>query len=109
MSDTSSSSPSLQLPLLFDAALQSYERQTGMKLIDHPLARQLENCNSVDSIMDILQHQIHTLTEFRGGNGKVMNSLKRAVHILHALSTNTTLSEGISLVNRTTFSGIPSS
>ena len=50
MSDTSRS-------MLFDTALQSYEEQTGMRLIDHPLARQLDNCHSVDSVMDILQHQ----------------------------------------------------
>ena len=107
MSHTSASSPSLQL--LFDAALQSYEKQSGMKLIDHPLARQLENCHSVDSIMDILQQQVHVLIEFRGGNGKVMNSLKRVVHVLLGLSTNTILSGGISLVSRMVFLGILSS
>ena len=107
MSHASGSSPSLQL--LFDAALQSYEKQTGTNLIDHPLARQLENCHSVDSVMDILRLQGRSLIELRGGGGKVMNSLERAVHILHALSTNTALSEGIGLVSRIAFSGIPSS
>ena len=94
MSDTSGA----RLQLLFDAALQSYEKQTGMKLIDHPLARQLENCHSVASVMDILQQQARRLTEFRGDDGRVMKSLKRAVHVLHALSTSTTLGEGIGLV-----------
>jgi len=107
MSDASGSSPGLRL--LFDAALQGYEKQTGMKLIDHPLARELENCHSVDSIMDILQQQARALVDHRGGDGKVMNSLERAVHVLHALSTNTTLGEGISVVSRRVFSGIPSS
>ena len=107
MSHASGSSPSLQL--LFDAALQSYEKQTGTKLIDHPLAKQLENCHSVDSVMDILRQQGRSLIELRGGDGKVMNSLKRTVHILHALSTNTTLSQSIGLVSRIVFSGIPSS
>jgi hypothetical protein len=96
MSDTSGA----RLQLLFDAALQSYEKQTGMKLIDHPLARQLENCHSVASVMDILQQQARALTEFRGDDGRVMKSLKRAVHVLHALSTSTTLGEGISMVRQ---------
>jgi hypothetical protein len=107
MSDASGSSPGLQL--LFDAALQGYEKQTGMKLNDHPLARELENCLSVDSIMVILQQQARALIEHRGGDGKVMNSLNRAVHVLHALSTNTTLCEGIGVVSRRVFSDIPSS
>ena len=96
MSDTSG----VRLQLLFDATLQSYEKQTGMKLIDHPLARQLENCHSVASVMDILQQQARALTEFRGDDGRVMKSLKRAVHVLHALSTSTTLGEGISMVRQ---------
>ena len=86
------------LQFLFDAALQNYEKQSGMKLIDQPLAKQLENCNSVDSVMEILQHQASALTQFRGNDGKVMISLNRAVHILHTLSTSTALSEGIGLV-----------
>jgi hypothetical protein len=107
MSDASSSSPGLQL--LFDAALQGYEKQTGTKLIDHPIARELENCHSVDSIMDIIQQQARALIEHQEGDGKVMNSLKRAVHVLHALSTNTALSVGIGVVSRRVFSDIPSS
>ena len=105
MSDSSSS----RLQSLFDAALHSYEKQTGMKLVDHPLSGQLENCHSVDSIMEILQQQARAFTEFRGDNGKVMKSLKRAVHVLHALSTSTALGEGVGLVRRMAFSCTSSS
>jgi hypothetical protein len=96
MSDASGSS----LQVLFDAALQSYEKQTGTKLIDHPLARQLENCHSVGSIMDILQQQARALTEFRRDDGKVLKSLNRATHVLHALSASTTLGGVVGLVCR---------
>jgi fungal STAND N-terminal Goodbye domain len=94
MSDT----PSSRYQLLVDAALESYEKQTGMKLINHPLARQLEHCNTVDSIMDVLQQQARAFTEFRGDDGKVNKSLRRAVYVLDTLSTSTTLGEGIGLV-----------
>jgi hypothetical protein len=87
-----------RLQLLFDAALQSYEKQTGFKLIDHPLAKQLENCHAVDSVMDILQHQARAFFRFREDDGKIMRSLRRVVNVLHALSTSTTLGEGIGLV-----------
>ena len=94
-------SSNTRLQLLFNAALQSYEKQTGFKLIDHPLARQLEVCHTVDSIMDVLQHQARTDTGFREDDGKIMGSLKQVVHVLHALSTSTTLGEGIGLVRLT--------
>ena len=89
-----------KLQLLFDAVLQNYEKQTGMKLIDHPLTRQLENCHSVNSVLDVLQQQARALTECRGDDGKAMKSLKRAVDVLYALSTSTILGEGIGLVRR---------
>ena len=94
-------SSSTRLQLLFDAALQTYENQTGFKLIDHPLARQLENCHTVESVMDVLQHQAWANTGFREDDGKIMGSLKQVVHVLHALSTSTILGEGIGLVRLT--------
>ena len=99
MSDSSSSS----LQLLFDAALQNYEKQTRLKLVDHPLSKQLEDCHSVDSVMNVLQQQGRNLTKFRGADGKITRSLRRVVHVLHALSTSTTLGEGIGLVRLIVF------
>ena len=46
---------------LFDAALHSYEKHTGMKLIEHPLVRLLEN--SVVSITAALQEQARAFTK----------------------------------------------
>ena len=98
-----SDSPSFSLELLFDAALQNYEKQTRLKLVDHPLSKQLENCHTVDSIMNVLQQQGRNLSKFRGADGKVKRSLWRVVHVLHALSTSATLGEGIGLVRRMVF------
>lgn len=91
-------SSSTRLQVIFEAALEGYETQTGMKLTDHPLARQLENCNSIQSITALLEEQAQSFSKFRGDDGKVMKPLKCAVHVLHRLSTSTALSEGISLV-----------
>ena len=84
MSDPSGSA----LQSLFDAALHDYEKQTGMKLIEDPLAGQLENCNSVESIIAVLQEQARAFADFRRDDDRVMKPLKRVVHVTHALSAS---------------------
>jgi hypothetical protein len=92
---------------LFEHALQDYENQTGTKLARHPLAEQLQCCNSVDSILAILQQQTHAFTEFRGSNGRIMKLLKSAVSAIHALSSSATLSEVVSMVRCRVLIGAP--
>ena len=83
---------------LFDVALQDYEKQTGTKLAHHPLATQLEACDSVDSVSSFLEERARAFHEFRGEDGKFTRSLKRVVHVLYTLSTNAALAESIGLV-----------
>ena len=78
--------------------MQDYADQTGTKLDDHPIAKQLETCDSVDSISSVLQEHARRFTKSRGDNGKIMKCLKRAIHVLYTLSTNIALGEGIGLV-----------
>jgi hypothetical protein len=93
--DMSQPSSSLSLQDLFNAALQEYENQTGTKLVEHPLARQFETCDSVDSITAILQDQAQKFHEFRGDDGKLMKSLKSSIDTLYPLSINTILAAGL--------------
>ena len=90
------SSSSFQV--LFNAALEDYETQTGTRLIDHPFARQLEASNSVDSITTALREQAQIFRGFRGDDGKIMKSLKSSVDVLYTLSNSTILGEAIGLV-----------
>ena len=90
--------PSSSFHDLFKAALLDYENQTGAKLIEHPFAKQLETCESVDSINAILQKQAQIFRKFRGDDGKIMKSLKSSVDVLYALSS-TVLGAGIGLVH----------
>ena len=85
---------------LFDAALKDYQNQTRTSLIDHPFAKQLESCDSVDSINAILQEQAQIFRDFRGDDGKLMKSVKYSVNILYTLSTTTA---GIGLVHPNSF------
>jgi hypothetical protein len=87
---------------LFNAALQDYENQTGTSLINHPFAKQLEACDSVDSITAFFKNKAQIFRKFRGDDGKLMKSLNCSVDVLYTLST-TILGEGIGLVSPNTF------
>jgi hypothetical protein len=88
---------------LFNAALQEYQNQTGCELTEHPLAKRLETCGSVDSITTILQEQAQIFCKFRGDEGKLMKSLKSLVDVLYTLSISTVFGEAIGLVQPTSF------
>jgi hypothetical protein len=49
---------------LFQSALEEYEKQTGINLVEHSLALQLEHCNSVESITKLLHGQACTFLQF---------------------------------------------
>jgi hypothetical protein len=86
--------------ILFDAALQDYKDKTGNILTDHPIARQLETCESVDSIITILQEQARSFRESRGNDGRLMKALNSSVDVLCAPSISSALNEAIGLVVR---------
>ena len=94
MNDQSGSS---RLQVLFEAALQDYQNQTGMALDKHPLADKLQYCTSVDSITAVLSEQTHAFDEFRGKD-KVLKPLKKAVAALYKLSAAAKFGQDIGLV-----------
>jgi hypothetical protein len=94
----SSSSPTFQT--LFNTALQDYKDKTGTSLIDHPIAKQLETCESVSSITAIIQEQARGFREFRENDGKLMKALNSSVDVLCAPSISSALNEAIGLVVR---------
>lgn len=91
-------SPSSHLQVLFESALKDYEKQTGTKLTEHPLAQQLETCGSIESVTAVIQGQARGFGEFKGNEGKVSKSLQRAVSVLYPLSTGAVLGEAASVV-----------
>ena len=95
--------------VLFDAALQDYKDKTGNTLTDHPIAKQLETCESVDSITAILQEQARSFREFREDGGKLMKALNSSVDILSTPSISSALNEAIGLVSRKALIGVPCS
>ena len=97
-------SGSAHFQALFDSALQAYEKDTGVPLADHPLAAQLQDCHSVESITLLLQHQAKHFGDFRGKN-RVMKLIESTVSILSTLSANTALGASIGLVRQNTLIG----
>ena len=77
---------------VFQSALLAYEKKAGVTLAEHPLAVQLQSCDSVESITAVLQDQAQVIGEFRGID-QVMKSVRSTVAILTALSTSASLGD----------------
>ena len=93
MSDRIQSS---RIEALFESALHDYENQTGIPLAKHPLAEQLQNCQSVDSVTTLLQERARAFNEYRGSD-KIMKSLRSIVSALSRVSA-TTVGQNICMV-----------
>ena len=94
MSDQSGSS---HLRVLFEAALEDYEQQTGIELAEHPLAEHLQEGNTVDRVTAILREQAQDFEKFREKD-KVLKPLKRVLTVLHKLSFAANFAEDVGLV-----------
>ena len=88
---------SFNLQVIFEVALQDYEKQTGIALSKHPLAEQLQNCDSVESITAVLRDQTQAFSQFLG-NDKVLKPLKKVVSVLYKLSAPASFGQDIGLV-----------
>ena len=63
----------------------NYEKQTGIALAKHPLAKQLQNCDSVESVTTVFHEQTQAFSEF-WGKDKVLKPLKTVLSVLYKLS-----------------------
>ena len=100
ISDMSQPASSTTLQALFDSALEDYKTKTGGTLTDHPVAKQLETCESVDSIIAILQEQAQAFREFRESDGRLMKAINSSVDVLCTPSITSALNVAIGLVVR---------
>ncbi|KAH9061872.1 hypothetical protein EDB87DRAFT_1609873 [Lactarius vividus] len=89
-------SPQSDFQLIFSTALKAYEKQTKRDLLAHPLASQLENCETLDSILSVLQSQVNDLDQARKSDERLTKWLGPTVNVLLAFSA--TLGEGVGLV-----------
>ncbi|KAH9053155.1 hypothetical protein EDB87DRAFT_286188 [Lactarius vividus] len=87
---------SLRFQAIFQAALKSYQKQTKKDLIAHPLASQLQSCDSISAIVAVLQDQIQEFDQARSSDERLTKWLIPTVNVLYAFSA--AVSEGVSLV-----------
>ena len=94
------STPSSNFKSILDPALSQalieYKKKTGKDLLDHPLATEVQRCDSVDAILAIFQGQAEAFQQFRDGDQTLMKWISPAVNVLYKFSD--TLGEGVSLV-----------
>ena len=92
----------LDWELLFQSALEEYEKETGINLVnlEHPLVAELERCDSLESITRVLQEKAQAFCEFRRNKPKGIELLKHAACALHVLSGMAALGESIGFVCR---------
>jgi len=68
---------------LLEFALLRYERKTGITLSKHPLALQLQNCNSVEDFNNLLQDKAKDVRE----SERITKPMTTIVSILTPISS----------------------
>lgn len=91
------SSSSSNFQTIFNASLQAYENKTKDKLLDHPLAAQLQSCGSSNGVLSILQDLIQQFDQRRASDLRLKNWLNPTVNVLYTFSA--TLGSGVGLVS----------
>jgi hypothetical protein len=92
MSSTPASTPNFHL--IIDA-LDDYTKQTGIDLTKNPFAETLWNCDSPDSILQLLQDKAHAFKDYREGNHKLIKWLSPVVKVLHTFSGILSVAAGL--------------
>ena len=91
---TGSSSSNFQL--ILNNALDNYKKRTKKDLLAHPLAAQIQSCNSPSAILTVLHQQLQSLDQSRSSDERWSRWLGPTVSVLYALSS--TLAAGVGLV-----------
>ena len=77
--------------------MKTYERRTKKDLLAHPLAIELQECDSPTKILAVLHQQVQGLDQSLNGSDRWIKWLDPTVNVLYMLSE--TLGEGVSLVS----------
>ena len=94
----STATSSTKFETIFTAALKAYKKQTKKDIASHPLAVQLQSCDSPSAILAVLRAQVHAFDQSRSVDEKVTKWLDPTVNVLYAFSA--ALGNGVGLVSR---------
>ena len=93
---TTASSSSSNFQLMINNALNKYKQRTKNDLREHPLAAQLQSCDSPSAILVVLQEQVQGLDPSRSTDARWTKWLDPTVNVLYTFSS--VLGSGVSLV-----------
>src|ERR1700761_7016034 len=82
---------------IFVAAMKAYEKKTKTDLHTHPLATQLQSCNSSSDILAVLLDKVNEFDKSRSHNERLSSWLGPTINVLYAFSA--TLGQGVGLVS----------
>ncbi|KAI9467308.1 hypothetical protein BJY52DRAFT_1413429 [Lactarius psammicola] len=83
---SSSMSASANFKVIFEKALKAYQKTTKQDLTAHPLASQLQACDSPAAILTILQGQVDQFIQSRSGDERLKKWLNPTISVLYAFS-----------------------
>ncbi|KAI9442910.1 hypothetical protein H4582DRAFT_1141709 [Lactarius indigo] len=81
---------------VFVSALREYEKKTKTDLHTHPLATQLQSCQSSTDILAVLHDKVNEFDQSRSHNERLSSWLGPTINVLYAFSA--TLGEGVGLI-----------
>ncbi|KAI9449035.1 hypothetical protein BJY52DRAFT_1228000 [Lactarius psammicola] len=81
---------------IFRSALEAYKQQTKKDIASHPLAVQLQSCDSPSAILAVLRSQVQAFDRSQTADEKLTKWLDPTVNVLYAFST--TLGNGVGLI-----------
>ena len=93
---SSPSSSSSNFQLMINKGLNEYKKRTKHDLREHPLAAQLQSCDSPGAILVVLHEQVRGLDQSRSTDERLTKWLDPTVNVLYAFSS--ILGSGVSLV-----------
>ncbi|KAF8260076.1 hypothetical protein EI94DRAFT_938712 [Lactarius quietus] len=81
---------------IFTAALKAYSKQTKRDVTSHPLATQLQSCDSPISILAVLRTQVQAFNQSQISDERLTKWLDPTVNVLYAFSQ--TLGNAVGLI-----------
>jgi hypothetical protein len=98
----STATSSTNFETIFTAALDAYNKRTKKDIASHPLATQLQSCDSSSAILAVLRTQVQTFDQSQDADEKWTKWLDPTVNVLYAFSA--TLANGVGVVSCGTLS-----
>ncbi len=94
---SSAASSSTNFVTIFKAALEEYKKKTKNDITSHPLASQLQACDSPAAVLSVLRDQVQALEQSQSADDNFTKWLDPTVNVLYAFST--TLGNSVGLVS----------